>query len=115
MVRVAGNHPEMPWTAFTGARCQQAMRHADSRPWDSSRAAKRGTALSDDPQSDRIFDGQIAELGGMDAAIATVIQHAARHGRTMDETEAAQLIDEWRLRGLVRNISFHEYMDTAAE
>ena len=51
----------------------------------------------------------------MDAAIATAIQHAAMHGRTMDETEAAQLIDEWRLRGLVRNISFHEYMDTAAE
>ena len=33
----------------------------------------------------------------------------------MDKTEAAQVIDEWRLRGIVRNISFQEYMDTAAE
>lgn len=68
-------------------------------------------ADSDDPQRDRIFDGLITQLGGMDEAIAVVIHHAAMQGRTMDEIDAAQMLDEWRLHGIVQNISLGEYLE----
>jgi hypothetical protein len=72
-------------------------------------------ADSDDPKRDRIFDGLIRQLGGMEEAVATVVQHARMSGRTMDEDDAVRILDEWRLRGIVRNISLGDYLNIEAE
>lgn len=68
-------------------------------------------ADSDDPQRDRIFDGLVSQLGGIDEAVAAVQRHATVSGRAMDADEATRILDDWRLRGIPYNISLGEYLD----
>jgi len=68
---------------------------------------------SDDPQRDRIFNGLIEQLGGLDQAIDVVQMQAESNGAALTRESALDLIEEWRTEGLVRNVSLGEYLDGA--
>lgn len=66
---------------------------------------------SDDPQRDRIFDGMVSQLGGVDGTVEVIREHARASGSSMDADEAFRMLDEWRLHGIPYNISLGEYLN----
>lgn len=73
--------------------------------------AFRAASYGSDPQRDRIYADIVGQLGGDAGAIEMVREHGAVNGCDIDEGTAEVLLEGWRFKGIVNNISLGEYLD----
>lgn len=64
-----------------------------------------------DPQRDRIFSDFLDTTGGREGARDLVVWHLTNSEIPVDEDEADELLEEWRVVGIVRNESLGEFLD----
>ncbi len=75
--------------------------------------AFRAAMYGSDPQRDRIYNDIVSQLGGEDAALAMVQEHAGANDCEVNREAAEVLLEGWRFKGIVQNISLGEYLDAA--
>lgn len=75
--------------------------------------AFRAAIYGSDPQRDRIYNDIVGQLGGEDAALAMVQEHAEANDCEVNRETAEALLEGWRFKGIVQNISLGEYLDAA--
>jgi hypothetical protein len=68
-------------------------------------------AASYDPQRDRIFDEMVGMFGSEEGAVEMILEHAQAKGCEVDDDEARGLLEDWRLRGIVNDISLGAFLD----
>lgn len=71
------------------------------------RAARYGA----DPQRDRIYRDIVGQLGGEDAAVQMIQEHAELNDCEVDNETAVGILEGWRFKGIVIDVSLGEYLD----